>query len=872
MSKTSYSTYPLFKGYIHNWLVAGPQAISVDSPECFGDEDLHLNIARHHYETTSGITQQPVEPGVLTDGQFTLVDTEFPYEGAWRYERCHDDHFVDLSTFHHTCHYLRSWAYTEIESPTEAEVTLILTTNGPADVWLNDAHIHRQEHHHLNHPHSVASTVHFSEGYNRILVRFENTAILDCTYVMAMQIAGNIVCSSQCAVLVPTTIAPIEYRNKLEAIFDAAYIEQDYFTRDEDIIVKWPSDLGDEAEISMRLQTPEGRIYAQADDMGVAGKEVNLGHAYQLPNSALNIVLMPRFGRYYREHVRITHKLRTWGLGNNHYHEAPYGTFDERRKQALLNAARLEIDIFSEIAKVAIGWWSRLEMDTLMTTIEAISQGRDCSDSYLMGLLGMIYRFGDDPKFPQELKQPLEHCILNFRYWYDEPGSDTMCYRSENHQILFHACEILAGQLYPDRIFANNGQTGKWHQEHGEHLALAWMRDRGTKGFSEWDSDCSFEEDLLALSHIADLAGTGTVWEMASILIDKILFAIALNSYKGVFGSTHGRTSAQLTKGGYLAGTMGITNLMWGMGMFNERILGTVSMACMKNYELPVMLQHIAADLPEEMWNREHHAPGDPFRETDDGVDKVTYKTPDYMLCSAQDYRPGKEGCQQHIWQATLGPGATVFVNHPSCASEDSSRCSNFWIGNFVMPRVAQWRDTLIAVHKLPENDWMGFTHAYFPVHAFDDYDIKRDAQGRVWAFAQKGDGYLALVASSNFALLTSGPTAYRELRVHGLKTVWLCQMGRAALDGDFAAFQGKVLALDVTFDDLSVRASTLRGDVLGFGWEGQFQRNGESVPLHNFKHYDSSYCVADFPCEQMDIRFGDVAMRLQFAAELSAQ
>ena len=43
----------------------------------------------------------------------------------------------------------------------------------------------------------------------------------------------------------------------------------------------------------------------------------------------------------------------------------------------------------------------------------------------------------------------------------------------------------------------------------------------------------------------------------------------------------------------------------------------------------------------------------------------MTYKTPDYMLCSAQDWLPGELGYQQHIWQATLGPDAVVF-SYPS--------------------------------------------------------------------------------------------------------------------------------------------------------------------------------------------------------------
>lgn len=857
----SHVRYPLHDGFIHNWLVVGPQAIEIENLEHFTGEDFRLQILRRYYEAESGIIEPPVEPGALTDGVVQIGD----FKENWRYVRCPDDHFVDLSLFKHTAHYVRAWAYAEVESQVESDVTLTLTTNGPADVWLNDVHIHRQEHMHHNQPHGEPFTAHVVEGRNRILARFENVATRNCTFVMALCIE-NPKSKIENPVLIPTAIEPVTRRNKLERIFDAAYVEQDYFIREEQLTVRWPDDLDEKAGLMVRLRTPEGRIYGEAKKEVAADTKIPMGYAYQFPDHAYDIVLMPRPEEYYEKNMRISRSVRTWGMGINKYHAEPYGTFDERRREALLSAARSERNVYAEIAKMAIGWWSRLEVMAILETIDGINQRRDCSDFYLVGLLGMLYRFGDDERFPDELRQPLEDCALNFKYWYDEPGSDAMWYWSENHQILFHACEILAGQLYPDRVFTNNGQTGQWHREHGEQLALPWLRDRGMHGFSEWDSNCYFEEDLLALSHLADLAETDAVWELASVLIDKILFSIAVNSYKGIFGSTHGRSYGQFIKGGYREGTSGITNLMWGMGIFNDRILGTVSMALMENYDLPVLLQVIAADLPEALWSHEHHAPVDQFRETGDGVDKVTYKTPDFMLCSAQDYRPGDEGRQQHIWQATLGPGATVFVNHPSCASEDNSRRPNFWSGNFVLPRVAQWKDALVAVHKLPDDDWMGFTHAYFPIHAFDAYALREDASGRTWAFAKKGDGYLAITASLGVTLVTSGDTAYRELRSQGLHNVWFCQMGRAALDGDFTAFQEKVLALDVAFDDLAVRAETLRGDTLAFGWEGAFLRNGEDVPLHGYKHYDSPYCVAEFPAEEMVIVYGGTAMRLAFA------
>lgn len=847
----SYVRYDLQDGYVHNWLAAGPQEIPVSDLERFSGGDVKLQISRDYYEEESGITEMPVERGPLSEGTFTVGD----YEGAWSYIRCSDDHFVDLSAFYHTSHYLRAWAYAQVELPAAQDVELILTTNGPADVWLNDDHVHRQEHFHHQQPRGVSFDASFSRGRNTILVRFEEVAVRECPYAMALQIAGlSSENSEEAAVCLPTTIENVERRNKLERIFEAAYLDQSVYGREDQITVRWPERLEGLASIAIRLQTPSGRIYGEKRMTDEADDQAAMGYSYQVPEGPYRVVLMPDPEEYYEGNMRIRRELPLWCLDNNDYSDEFYDTFQERRVEALRRAARCEDNVYAEIAKMAIGWWSRVETDVIAEAIEGIDERRDCSDFDLIGLLGMMYRFGDDPEFPDELRRPLEECILNFKYWHDEPGDDAMCYTTENHSILFHTCEILAGQLYPDRAFTNADKTGEWHRRKGERLALDWLHTRGAGGFEEWDSNCYFEEDLLALSHLEEFAEDDEVWEMATVMMDKMFFQIAVNSYQGVFGSTHGRTYTPFIKGGLLEATSGISRLMWGMGVFNHHIRGTVSLACMEDYGFPRLIQAIATDLPEEVWNRERHAP-----ESGEGeVNKVTYKTPDYMLCSAQDYHSGERGYQQHIWQATMGPAAVVFVTHPPCASEEGSHRPNFWHGNYILPRVAQWKDVLVAVHNLPEDDWMGFTHAYFPVYAFDEHEM-RDG----WVFARKGDGYLALTASQGMRSIKTGHHAYRELRSYGQHNVWLCHMGRAALDGDFTEFQEKILELDVAFEDLSVRCDTLRGETLAFGWEGPLLRDGEEQPITGFGHYESPYCVADLPAEQMDIQFGEQAMRL---------
>jgi hypothetical protein len=318
-----------------------------------------------------------------------------------------------------------------------------------------------------------------------------------------------------------------------------------------------------------------------------------------------------------------------------------------------------------------------------------------------------------------------------------------------------------------------------------------------------------------------------------------------------------------MIKSAQLEATSGITRLLWGMGVYNHHILGTVGLAC-SDYEFPAFFAEIATELPEEMWSKECQLAspqvGKVYIPNESEINKVTYKTPDYMISSAQDYHHGRRGSHEHIWQATLGSDAVVFANHPGCMSESEAHHPGFWLGNAVLPRVAQWKDTLIAVYNFSKQDWLGFTHAYFPIYAFDEHAF---ANG--WAFARKDNGYLALTSGRGFELIKRGPDGYRELRSYGHKNVWVCQMGRKANDGTFKHFQDKVSRLPMNFQDLAVQMTDLCGEVLAFGWQGPLTINGIEQPITGFKHIENPYCTADLPATQMDIRYGEYLLRLIF-------
>ncbi|MCB0064191.1 MAG: hypothetical protein KDE19_18840, partial [Caldilineaceae bacterium] len=414
---TTTITYPLdANGYIHHWLVAGPQAIPVADLTQFDATQRKPAIAQQYHSADLLVTEPPAEAAELSVND-QHGGTTFP----WQVYYCAADHFVDHSTFYHTCHYLRTWAAATVESPhTVNGATLVLTTNGPAAVWVNGEHVHRHVEFHHQIPQSVAFTADLQEGDNEIVVCFEGVAIRECPYVMALQIKDAATTAAKTNGTGPAhgwqvkllTTLPPKRRQILETIFQAATLEQSLYHHEDEITVWWPDDLQVMGKIGVRLQSVDGRIYAEGHPTAQAGGKVKLGKAYTRPDGRYWVTLMPEPEEYYVHNVRLTRRM-SLHIANGKFSTTPTGTYPERARDALL-AATVHNNLYSGIAKMALGQWDRLRLKTWTDMIERLNARMDCSDFYLIGMLGALQRFGNNPNFPTELRDAITDCALNF--------------------------------------------------------------------------------------------------------------------------------------------------------------------------------------------------------------------------------------------------------------------------------------------------------------------------------------------------------------------------------------------------------------------------------------------------------------------------
>jgi len=853
----TYIDYQLVDGYIHNWLLAGPLAISIPNPGEIKKNERKLEIAKQFYNPEIEFQDKPVEIA-----SFKVGDTEL----RWRYVHCADDHFMTTSTSNPAWSYVRHWAYTQIQTPAGQILNLVLTTLGPADVWINGVHIHRHEVFSDQEPQTSSFQATFEPGDNLLMIRLGQvvTGVAPCVLTLRLtDLPVN--AEKDFKVLIPT-IARYPNRYKMfERAFEYAYLEEVVNYRGAHFNLHWADDLGTNCHYSFQVQDKDGYVYVDGHWDTNPKEPLDIGHGFRLFERPYWVVLHADKRDYEELGLRYERKLPLYVIDNT-YSTKIYDSMPDRRQEALEDAAKYNRNIFAEIAKIELNrWegvdhtgmrWYPLDPKFVEDIIARVNRRETDSEINLVGLLGMVYRYSDIPSFPARLKQPLEDCILNFRYWLDEPGNDALEFTSESQGILFPTCAILAGQLFPRRKFANSSQTGYWHRKKGEQLALDWLHQRGVNGFQDWNSPASFELFILALTHLTSLAKDSTIKDLAAVLLDKLFLTMAINSYKGAFGAPHGRVNSIMLKSAQLEATSGSSRFLWGLGVYNSNLIGTVSLTT-SNYEFPIMIGDIAADTPAEMLNKECHLV-DPVK--GEKVNTVTYKTPDYMLSSVQDYRPGQPGSNEHVWQATMGTEAVVFVNHPTWMSEDEAFQPGFWRGNRVLPRVAQWKNVLIAIHNLPEDDRLGFTHAYVPILAFDEFEFISG-----WLFLRKENGYLALTAAKGLELIQHSPDGYREVRSYGSPNIWICHMGRKAVDGKYLKFRNKIMARKPEWKGLSVDFKTLRGEQLSFGWEGSLMVNGEEQPLAGYKHLDNPYCRVDLPAKLMDVTFGDYVMRLNF-------
>jgi hypothetical protein len=261
----------------------------------------------------------------------------------------------------------------------------------------------------------------------------------------------------------------------------------------------------------------------------------------------------------------------------------------------------------------AIPQMSNGECSTFSKAVEAIwkeslqflQDRRDCSDFVLHAALRLL-RLTDEPGLlTQEKRRDLQEAICSFVYWRDEQAFHPGHLLTENHQIMFHSAELLAGEMLPDEFFPSLGLAGRVHRKRGRERVLRWIDWRMRFGFSEWLSQHYLEENLVPLLNLHQFSQDQEVREKARVLLDLMVFEMAVNSFQGSYCASQGRTYAEAVLNHELSVTSPVRYLLWGTGAMDQRLSMSAICLATSDYEAPALLEAIAFDGRPEMSNRQ---------------------------------------------------------------------------------------------------------------------------------------------------------------------------------------------------------------------------------------------------------------------------
>jgi hypothetical protein len=634
------------------------------------------------------------------------------------------------------------------------------------------------------------------------------------------------------------------------------------------------------------------------------------------------------------------------------YWDAPQGDYEGRQKAFLEHAAAAQPSpLHAQVARLELG--RPLDEKAIRDGVTMVRERRDNAD-YTANALLRIYSYRS-PLLSAALRAEIKQALLAYKYWIDEPTGPekALAYMwNENHSINYHAAQFLAGQFFPEDTFSNTNKTGAWHKNTARERLLRWIALRARTGFQEWDSNNCYVSIMAPLLNLAELADDPEIARRAAMLLDVMFFDMAIDSYRGSYGTSHGRTYADgIVAGGLKEATTGLQRIAWGMG--NPGGAGNSAanfLAAGKRYKVARTIQVIAGLFPEEITNRERQSliiadaerrfgmdyddsfdffllnqagrhssietiertrkvmakmnsrlyehVGLPYstallatyrelgkggktvpnldRQAQPRVDKITYRTPDYQLSAAQDYRKGGPGASQHIWQATLGPGTMVFAIHPGATPKQM-------LGR--LPRVGQHKNLLFVVHDIPTEPFPGpkvvvppdvgefrpspapseetfapHTVAVFRRAAFDEV-----VQDKGWTFGRKGKGYVALWSRQPTTWSKDGVFAGEGLVAEGRKNVWICHLGREKVDGPFDKWRERIAAAKVVATDATVKYKAPDLGDASFGWEGPLRVGGRTIPLGDYPRFDNPYVKTAYGQDRYVIAGGGHRLVIDF-------
>lgn len=752
--------FPLFHGYVDRWLVSGvTETPVITKPTALhGAENEKLNTApkdkpgeeqfkaERRAKATAWPAQLDTRPGGLVGG----ADNVTPFTVYWPF----DDIGVTYAWDCETPACLSAWAYTELDAAEAGSVPFDLITCGGAALWLNGEKLTEVTPYHHNEPVPTPLTLPLQKGRNKLLVFFDNYAERDATIILRLRWKGEGAAPEQ---VIPVGEADAARLAEAEHLMRSLAFHRNHFTAGPVLLDYDGADIAESYHLAFVGGTEEnvkgGVLFRREADTLPHASQISLGDCKTFPLAFLLLQVTTEV-----EGIRLTRPISV-EIHTESVLPRALPTVAERKRQALELLARWgEQNTNRALAILATGGDTAEAEKLLAVQSDYIRRRFDCSDFYLVYYPYILRTFGKRGSgiLSEKTENELTDCLLGFRYWIDEPGNDAMWFWSENHALMFHTCQLLAGELFPDEVFTNSGLTGRQMQAKAKNMLYDWFVTFRKEGFTEWNSSPYLPIDTLGFGSLYAFAQDPAMRELGREGMDFAYYLLAVHSQQGIFASSSGRTYIKEQFGNWSNCPSGLSWIGYGYGVPGHAGKGITSY-CLSDYEPPKeFAQWFSIPRGKEMICQTTQG-------NDGYVDLYTYKTADYMMTSANDFHPGEPGHQENPFQLTFNAVAQLWVTHPGERVLFGAARPSYWAGNGTLPKVNQYKAFAGLIYDIAPEHPVDFTHLYLPSMEFDRCEV----EGK-WAFVQLGSAYAAVYCSNGMRMQDFGSNKDRECIAEG--------------------------------------------------------------------------------------------------------
>lgn len=711
--------------------------------------------------------------------------------GTWSRARTGTDGFVDWSDFAFTPQYRWAVAGTQLEVDQAEWRTLEVSSTGPFVLWVAGQEVLRGTTFSYMEPERSTVRLRLGSGTTPVHLATWQVAMRECRHIARLRVDGLPV-----QIVIPGTGAD-EHAGRIAERVLAEVGSVSWALADGTVDLRAPAGAalrlrairGDRAGPWGTVRVPpDGRLrYAIETSTGAVDTAASiLGAGEAVVEVGVDDQRCPQVRR-----------LRVATLPPD-YRAHPHGTREDWRSEVLRHLAERPgpAGLLARHTSGTPGL--RVRRTDLAASLERVRSQGDCADFELIALLMLWHKVPHDD-WDDDARSETAATITGSRYWIDQPGLDAMCFFTENHQLVWHVAETLAGESFPEATFAVDGRPGTEHAEHGRTHCAQWLDRKLRSGFSEFESNAYVAIDTLALTALIECGSDPDLSTAATTLLDRLLICLAANSWQGIHGSAHGRSYVRTQRSARFEETSPILRLIAGVGTLNDALLPTAVLASAARYQAPDVVAPLATETGDDWWGRQVSSGtlvemadllSRPYRS-----DVRVWRTPHVMLSSVQDYRSGLPGLQEHVWGATLGPEAQVYLTHPANTDTSGSARPNAWMGHRVLPRVHQHRDVVLGAQRFTPTDPTQATHLWFPVAHLEEW-----TRAGEWLLGRIDRGYVAVATPGGFHPVRSGDQAWQEWTPAESGSAWACLVGDADRDGTFEEFVASVVATEVAW------------------------------------------------------------------------